>query len=78
MKVFEEDFANDKARLRRLIGSQPRREGNYERHTPDELERLLVLVHAFQGQVSELRGKYQKLLEADEKRRKEIRAGHGP
>src|SRR3990170_1246000 len=34
MKIFEDDFANDKARLRRLLGSQPRREANYEKHSP--------------------------------------------
>ena len=76
MKMFEEDFANDKARLRRLLGSQPRGEANYERHTPDDLEKLLVSVHAFQVQVADLRGKYQHLFEADEDRRKEIRAEH--
>ncbi|OGA32205.1 MAG: hypothetical protein A3G80_11855 [Betaproteobacteria bacterium RIFCSPLOWO2_12_FULL_62_13b] len=76
MKMFEDDFANDKARLRRLLGSQPRREANYERHTPGDLEKLVVSVHAFQGRVAELRGKYQKLFEADEDCRKEIRAEH--
>ena len=78
MTIFEEDFANDKTRLRRLLGSQPRREANYERHTPDDLEKLLVSVHAFQVQVADLRGKYQHLFEADEDRRKEIRAEHRP
>jgi len=78
MKLLEEDFANDKVRLRRLLGFQPRREANYEKHTPDELERLLVSVHAFQVQIAEVRGKYQKLFEADEDRRKEIRAEHRP
>ena len=76
MKLFEEDFAKDKTRLRGLLGSQPRRDANYEKHTPDELERLLVSVHAFQVQIADLRGKYQKLFEADEDRRKEIRAAH--
>jgi hypothetical protein len=76
MKIFEDDFANDRARLRRLLGSQPRRDANYEKHTPSDLENLLVSVHAFQGQIAELRGKYQKLFEADEDRRKEIRAKH--
>ena len=76
MKMFEEDFANDNARLRRLLGSQPRREATYERHTPNELEKLLVSVHAFQVQVADIRGKYQRLFEADEDRRKEIRAEH--
>lgn len=76
MRSFEEEFSNDKARLRRLLGTQPRREANYEKHTPDELEKLLVSVHAFQVQVADLRGKYQKLFEADDDRRKEIRAEH--
>ena len=76
MKVFEEEFANDKARLRRLLGSQPRREATYARRTPDDLENLLVSVHAFQVQAADIRNKYQQLFEADEDRRKEIRAEH--
>ncbi len=76
MTLFEEDFANDKTRLRRLLGSQPRRDANYEKCAPDELERLLVTVHAFQVQIAGIRSKYQKLFESDEERRKEIRAAH--
>jgi len=76
MRMFEEEFGNDKARLRRLLGTQPRRDGSYDKHAPDDLEKLLVSVHAFQAQISELRGKYQRLFEADEDRRKEIRAEH--
>jgi len=76
MRLFEEDFANDKRRLRSLLDSQPRRETNYEKHTPDELEKLLVSLHAFQVQISDLRRKYQTLFEADEDRRTEIRAAH--
>ena len=78
IKLFEEEFASDKARLRRLLGSQPRRQTNYEKHTPDELEKLLISVHAFQVQIADLRSKYQTLFEADEDRRKEIRAAHQP
>jgi hypothetical protein len=76
MKLFEEECATDKARLRRLLGTQPRREASYERHTPEQLEQLLVSVHAFQVQVADIRGKYQRLFEADEDRRKEIRREH--
>lgn len=75
MKIFEADFSNDKTRIRRLLGSQPLREASYERHTPDDLEKLLVSVHAFQVQVADLRSKYQHIFEADEDRRKEIRRG---
>jgi hypothetical protein len=76
MKLFEEEFATDKARLRRLLTSQPRREASYEKHMPDALEQLLVSVHAFQVQVADIRGKYQRLFEADEDRLKEVRAEH--
>ena len=76
MQLFEEEFANDKARLRRLLGAQPRRETNYESHTPEALKELLVSVHAFHGQVADIRGKYQRLFDADEDRRKEIRVEH--
>lgn len=76
MKLFEEDFAKDRTRLRRLLDSQPRRVSNYERLAPSELGKLVVAVHAFHAQVADLRGKYQKLFESDEERRKEIRARH--
>jgi len=76
MKLFEEDVAKDRTRLRGLLGSQPRRESNYERLTPSELEKLMVAAHAFHAQVANLRGKYQMLFESDEERRKEIRAVH--
>jgi hypothetical protein len=78
MRMFEEDFANDKARLRGLLGTQPRREDNYEGHSPIDLEKALVSVHAFQVQVADLRGKYQRLFESDDERRREIRAEHRP
>lgn len=42
MRMFEEDFANDKARLRGLLGTQPRREDNYEARSPINLEKALV------------------------------------
>ena len=76
MKLFEEDFASDRTRLRGLLATQPRREASYEKLGPDKLEEQLVSVHAFQVQVTDLRGKYQRLFEADEGRRKEIRAEH--
>ncbi len=76
MKLFEDEFASDKARLRSLLGTQPRQELRYEKHVPNELETILVSVHAFHVQISELRAKYQRLFESDEQRRKEIRAQH--
>lgn len=77
MKLFEEDFAKDKARLRGLLASQPQRETHYEGRSPSDLERLLIAVHAFHVQIEDLRGKFQKLFESDEERRKEIRARYG-
>lgn len=76
MKLFEDEFARDNARLRGLLATQPRREINYDERGPDELEKQLVSAHAFQVQISDIRGKYQKLFEADQDRRKEIRAEH--
>ena len=73
MKLFEEDVAKDKSKLRGLLGSQPTRESNYERYSPDELEKTLTAVHAFHVQVADLRAKYQRLFDSDEDRRKEIR-----
>jgi hypothetical protein len=74
MKLFEEEFTKDKARLRRLLSSQPRREESYVRHSPNDLEKLVASAHAFHVQISDVRGKYQLLFESDEERRKEIRA----
>jgi hypothetical protein len=76
MVAFEAAFEKDKVRLRTLLGTQPCRAQNYESSTPTELESMISRVHAFYVQVSELRTKYQRLFEADEDRRKEIRAEH--
>lgn len=76
MTLFEQDFAEDKARLRRLLASQPRRDNNYEGHSPSHLEQNLVAVHAFHVQISDLRAKYQRVFDSDEERRQELRAAH--
>jgi hypothetical protein len=76
MESFEKDFESDVSRLRGLLGSQPRRAESYSSHTPSELESILASVHAFHVQVSALRGKYQRVLDSDDERRKEIRAKH--
>ena len=76
MRLFEEDFAKDQARLQRLLGSQPQRESSYERLSPDDLERTLTAIHAFNVQVADIRAKYQRLFDSDEECRKEIREEH--
>jgi hypothetical protein len=76
MKQFDADFESDMARLRGLLGSQPKRDTDYARYPPDELERDLAAVHAFHVQVAALRAKYQALFDSDEGRRKEIREAH--
>jgi hypothetical protein len=76
MAEFEADFAKDKARLRGLLGSQPKRDADYTRYSPDDLERALAAVHAYHVQVAGLRAKYQALFDSDEGRRKEIREAH--
>jgi len=76
MKSFEEDFGKDKVQLRGLLGTQPRREASYSRKAPSDLEAEIGNVHAFHIQVAELRGKYQRLFDSDEQRRKEVRAQH--
>jgi hypothetical protein len=76
MKLFEEDFANDKRRLQSLLGTQPRRAADYGSYTPSALESEITSVHSFQVQISALRERYQKILDSDDERRKEIRARH--
>lgn len=76
MELFEEEFGKDKVRLRGLLGTQPRREANYNGQAPSDLEAVIANVHAFYVQVGELRGKYQRLFDSDEEHRKEIRAQH--
>lgn len=76
MTLFEEEFGKDKVRLRGLLGTQPRREASYNGQAPCDLEAVIANVHAFHVQVAELRGKYQRLFDSDEERRKEIRATH--
>ena len=77
MKLFEEEYARDEARLRGLLRTQPRREVDYRKYAPDALEEMLVAVHALRVQVADIRGKYQRLLEADGEQREEIRQRHG-
>src|SRR5262245_699600 len=72
-QIFDQEFASDKARLRGLLSTQPRREADYGKSAPHELEKVVIAVHALRGQVADLRGKYQRVLEADDERRKEIR-----
>ena len=52
MKLFEEDFAKDKVRLKGFMASQPKRESSYDRYSPDELEKYLTAVHSFHVGVS--------------------------
>lgn len=76
METFEKDFESDKARLRGLLGTQPRRDADYGRYTPSELEAVIASTHTFQVQISSLREKYQQILASDDECRKEIRAKH--
>jgi hypothetical protein len=73
---FEADFENDKARVRVLLKSQPKREVDYRRRDTDYLESLLSSIHASHVQLSEIRNKYERIFEADEARRSDIRAQH--
>jgi hypothetical protein len=74
MQLFSQEFEADKARLRGLLATQPKREVEYGMYTPAELERVIASVHTFQVQVSSIRGKYQKILDTDDERRTELRA----
>jgi hypothetical protein len=76
MKLFEEEFSNDKQRLQIVLGAQPKRATTYANFTLPQLEREIASLHAFHLQVAELRKKYQGIFESDEERRKEIRARH--
>lgn len=73
MVDFEKTFSDDKAKLQELLSTQPQRKSNYKDSSQDELEKAIVDVHAFHNQIAELRAKYQKIFDADEERRKEIR-----
>lgn len=74
MVLFEQEFAKDRDRLRGLFGAQPKRESSFEGLVASELVMQIAGVHAFHLQVADLRGKYQKILDSDDERRKEIRA----
>lgn len=43
-EAFEKDFEGDKARLRRLLGTQPKREADYGSYTPGALEAVIARV----------------------------------
>jgi hypothetical protein len=74
MVLFEQEFAKDRDRLRGLLGAQPKRESSFEGLVAAALVKQIAGVHAFHLQVADLRGKYQKILDSDDERRKEIRA----
>lgn len=74
--IFKSEFSTDKEKLQELLQLQPKRKGDYKRSSQDELEKEIVAVHSYQKQIAELRVKYQEILEADNDRRKEIRAQH--
>ena len=78
MKLFEDEFANDRQRLKRLLSTQPKRATDYSAYTLSGLEKELAAVHAFHIQVAGLRNKYEAIFESDEERRKEIRASLQP
>jgi hypothetical protein len=47
---------------------------NYEGVGTSQLESMIATVHTHQVQIMGLRSKYQKILDADDERRKEIRS----
>lgn len=75
-KVFKSEFSTDKEKLQELLNLQPKRKDDYKRNSQDELEREIVAIHSYRNQIAGLRAKYQNIFEADEDRRKEIRAQH--
>ena len=74
--IFKSEFSADKEKLQELLNSQPKRKNDYKSSSQDELEREIVSIHSFHNQIAGLRAKYQKIFDADEERRKEIRAQH--
>ncbi|MDA8328695.1 MAG: hypothetical protein M0Z83_06955 [Betaproteobacteria bacterium] len=75
-KFFKADFSTDKEKLQELLNLQPNRKDEYKRSSQDELEREIVSIHSYRNQIAGLRAKYQKIFDADEDRRKEIRMQH--
>ena len=76
MKLFEEEFTNDRTRLKGLLKTQPKRETTYDRHSPGDLENILMSVHALHVQIADMRSQYQRIFDSDDEHRKEIRADH--
>lgn len=66
-EIWKKEFADDKATLRRLLGIAPRAQGQFEKLSPFELEAQLILVHRSSGELKGVRGKYQGILENDDK-----------
>ncbi len=74
MVLFEQEFTQDRDRLRGLLATQPMRSTNFERIAAAELVDQIAAIHAFQSQIDDLRAKYQKILDSDDEHRRERRA----
>lgn len=73
MVLWDKEFGEDKAKLESLLGKAPSSSESYDCLSPTELESKLVAAHKLQGEISQLKGKYQASLAADDEERKEIR-----
>ncbi len=74
--IFKSEFSSDKQKLQEMLSSLPKQKDNYKRSSQTELENEIVAVHSCRIQFADLRAKYQRIFDADEDRRKEVRAQH--
>jgi hypothetical protein len=68
-QIWRKQFDEDREALRRLLATAPRNMGGYEKFSLLEFESQLILVHRFIGDFANLRQKYQRCLDEDERLR---------
>lgn len=75
LQLWHEEYTSDTELIDRLANTIPE-PTNYESLSDDDMEQMLVDVHALQGQLDQLSSKYEMSLNEDEQTRKEIRENH--
>jgi hypothetical protein len=66
-EIWKKDIEGDKQALQRLLVRAPQNVGGYEKLSAVDLETQLVAVHRYTGELKDLRAKYQRLLDEDDR-----------
>ena len=68
-QIWRKQFDEDREALRKLLATAPRNMGGYENFSLSEFESQLILVRRYIDDLANLRQKYQRCLDEDERLR---------